>query len=805
MAYTKKNYTKEDKERWAQAAKQNREELSQIVLETAKGYQTHPGDIAEFLSFSSRFYNYSVRNSMLIHSQAPYATFVGSFDFWKSKGASIQKGSKGIKILSPAQKIILKIDGDNVPLSEATKEQRAAYRAGSIEGEKKTVFKIGNVFDISQTNFPKSEYPKLYHMGVYSGQHAAIAKGLVDFSQEILQVPVAVLDLQSISLRGAYYPVENKIQLSDKLESTALLSTLAHELGHAVLHGNPGSRTKSTALKEFEADAFSIMVESHYGIPLTDSRKQHLSDHYKTLESKAQAKGEEPQLEAVLGNVHKIFTSHIQQMEQSIQPYLSVVQDQVAIDERAKAKEKGAQTMTKGAYQDASRHYSRQEAIEAMKREIQIVDYAQTLGLTPVRVGRYYSLREYDSVRIDPDRNCFFRNSSGRSGSIIDFVMEFQTQGDLHEALRELTPRLYDPTQTDYLTKEERQAVQREGNTPVQEPAVKGLELPQRGENMKRVFAYLTKSRYVDPDIVQDFVDRKQLYQDTRGNCVFVARDEAGAANFACFRGTLTEKRFLGDVKGSDYSKDFYIQNGSKELIVTESVIDAMSVMSILKAQGKEYKEYDYLALTGTGKYESLFNHLEERPMEHVLLALDADAAGFETAKKLSSRLLEESKAQVTFHVPGTAKDWNEQLIAGFRKMEVDKINFMEPVPTEMMELIYQELSKEQQEKEKNKTPRIQGLSVEQDQIFATVEKERAEEITPLCRDENGVFVPITEDALLEVFERYDLSEDELQIVAESLGSDPIELTEPEREEHKLRTRRNQNQVMLEEELEAER
>ena len=67
---------------------------------------------------------------------------------------------------------------------------------------------------------------------------------------------------------------------------------------------------------------------------------------------------------------------------------------------------------------------------------------------------------------------------------------------------------------------------------------------------MHRAYAYLTQTRYIDQDIVQDFVNRKMLYQDVRGNCVFVAYDEKKEPVFANFRGTLSEVKFLGDEIG---------------------------------------------------------------------------------------------------------------------------------------------------------------------------------------------------------------------------------------------------------------
>ena len=42
---------------------------------------------------------------------------------------------------------------------------------------------------------------------------------------------------------------------------------------------------------------------------------------------------------------------------------------------------------------------------------------------------------------------------------------------------------------------------------------------------MRKVFAYLTKSRFINQEIVQDFVTQHMLYQDLKGNCVFVSYD----------------------------------------------------------------------------------------------------------------------------------------------------------------------------------------------------------------------------------------------------------------------------------------
>lgn len=83
-----------------------------------------------------------------------------------------------------------------------------------------------------------------------------------------------------------------------------------------------------------------------------------------------------------------------------------------------------------------------------IKEEIPIADIAREMGFSVVKKGRYLSLKEHDSVIIDTERNCFWRNSRsgrgssiGRGGSVIDFVVEFSTL-DSKEATRDLAQRL---------------------------------------------------------------------------------------------------------------------------------------------------------------------------------------------------------------------------------------------------------------------------------------------------------------------------------------------------------------------------
>lgn len=303
------------------------------------------------------------------------------------------------------------------------------------------------------------------------------------------------------------------------------------------------------------------------------------------------------------------------------------------------------------------------QTINLVKSNILITDIAREIGFTPVKVGKYYTLKEHDSVRIDTAKNCYWQNSvagygnGAKGGSVIDFMMNF-TGRNAQEVTYELSQRV---KQDNFQMKASAVSMSRQEK----QTEKKGkLTLPEADVNMRRVYAYLLKTRLLEPNIVQEFVQNKMLYQDRHGNCVFVSRDKDGQPEFACLRGTSTQKRFVGDIANSDYQKGFYIDNGASKTIVTESVIDAMSVMGILQAKGINYHAYNYMPLAGVAKDESLMNKLKEKPVKELYLALDNDDGGRNAAEHIKELTSELEEADMFIHdaFPEYTKDWNEEI-----------------------------------------------------------------------------------------------------------------------------------------------
>lgn len=301
-------------------------------------------------------------------------------------------------------------------------------------------------------------------------------------------------------------------------------------------------------------------------------------------------------------------------------------------------------------------------------KAVPITDLAERMGFRLVRRGRYYSLKEHDSVMIDTEKNCFWRNSRfhqgyrGGAGSTIDFYMEFGAT-DCKKAMRQIA-LLYGIeggkpiriTHNSILapsTKQQKKPIRKE----VQ---IRNLTLPEKAKQNDIVYRYLL-GRGISHSVIRYFLARKMLYEDKRGNCVFVSP----LLDFACIRST-NEVRFLSDCSGSDYNHCFFFRGREqgKRLIVTESVIDTMSFMTYLEISGKQYNDNFYLSLAGTNKIQSLFVHLQEKPeIKEVWLCLDRDEAG-EKADVIAVKTLKEMglKWEIKKTPNPACNDWNDYI-----------------------------------------------------------------------------------------------------------------------------------------------
>lgn len=108
--------------------------------------------------------------------------------------------------------------------------------------------------------------------------------------------------------------------------------------------------------------------------------------------------------------------------------------------------------------------------------------------------------------------------------------------------------------------------------------------MPEKAQDNKRVYSYLTKTRYIDPNIVNTFIRANVLMQDTKGNAVFL-HNENGKPCGAEIHGTSGKRYTVGNTAYSEFT--------DKKVIPIEPYI-AELLDRMLKDTGIRYAGYIY-------------------------------------------------------------------------------------------------------------------------------------------------------------------------------------------------------------------
>jgi antirestriction protein ArdC len=209
----------------------------------------------QYLAVMSRFRRYSGSNALLIYTQFPQATHVGGYHFWLRLGRHVRKGEKGIAILAPM--VGLKRRSADEPLEEEAQTR--------VFG-----FKACHVWDVSQTD--GADMPQF---ATVTGDPLHYLDRLTRFvaTQNItLEFDAAIAPARGVSSGG-------KITLLPDLAPAEHLATLAHEVGHELLHrGERRSQTTHT-VRETEAEAVAFVVCSAIGLDVSTASSDYVLLH----------------------------------------------------------------------------------------------------------------------------------------------------------------------------------------------------------------------------------------------------------------------------------------------------------------------------------------------------------------------------------------------------------------------------------------------------------------------------------------------------------------------------------------------
>lgn len=207
----------------------------------------------EYLAFVSKFYSYSVNNSILIWMQKPDASLVAGFKAWQTKfNRNVKKGEHGIKILAPIPHKFTKTEKD-----EDGNETEKVINY--------TSFRAITVFDISQTE--GDDVPKF--VTDLEGNVERFEE-LVEHLINLAPCPVSFESFDSPA-KGYYDHGENRIVVQPDMSEAQKLKTLIHEISHAILHGEDGEQKEADRhTKEVQAESIAYTVCSALGLDTSE-------------------------------------------------------------------------------------------------------------------------------------------------------------------------------------------------------------------------------------------------------------------------------------------------------------------------------------------------------------------------------------------------------------------------------------------------------------------------------------------------------------------------------------------------------
>lgn len=199
----------------------------------------------EWLRMQSRFHHYSFNNTLLILAQRPDASRVAGYNAWRQLDRFVREGEKAIWIMAPM--IYKTKDEAEIPADEVTRVLRG--------------FKPVTVFDVSQTD--GQELPEICAR-LDGDDTSDVYARLLGFAQELGFTVEDSADLGTAN--GDCSHDLHRIRVLSTTSPIQRVKTLAHELGHALLHEHFDSRP----VAELEAESVAYVVCANLGINTDD-------------------------------------------------------------------------------------------------------------------------------------------------------------------------------------------------------------------------------------------------------------------------------------------------------------------------------------------------------------------------------------------------------------------------------------------------------------------------------------------------------------------------------------------------------
>jgi DNA primase len=240
------------------------------------------------LRIAARFHHYSPHNVLLITAQCPDAQAVAGYQTWKQLERQVRKGEKGIAILAPvvrrrpegrsdgAARPDVSTDVRDAALNSvdtkpaATADDTTNQAVGTAKARRLAGFRVVHVFDISQTDgppLPPQPLPELLDGQAPAGLREALVAQVVSEGYRLAFEPLTIPHPGLAGANGVTDYFARSVTVKPDLPVAQTVKTLAHELGHVLLHApehRPATLTREQA--EVEAESVAYVVGAAHGL-----------------------------------------------------------------------------------------------------------------------------------------------------------------------------------------------------------------------------------------------------------------------------------------------------------------------------------------------------------------------------------------------------------------------------------------------------------------------------------------------------------------------------------------------------------
>jgi hypothetical protein len=221
--------------------------------------------------------SYSPHNILLITSQCPHARAVAGFHTWKTLGRTVRKGEKGLAILAPVLRPSRDHTGPAEGAPQPVEQPTPATPVHTDQAPERPAarrrlagFRVVHVFDISQTDgpdLPAPPRPVLLDGHAPPGLLDGLTRQVHDHGFALVRHDFDIPHPGQTSPNGVTDYFARAVVIRPDLSAAQTTKTLAHELGHVLLHEptrRPPALTREQA--EVEAESVAYVVTAAHGL-----------------------------------------------------------------------------------------------------------------------------------------------------------------------------------------------------------------------------------------------------------------------------------------------------------------------------------------------------------------------------------------------------------------------------------------------------------------------------------------------------------------------------------------------------------